>query len=57
MVDKATAKGQTYTRAEMLEGKKKVEEVARLLSGIDITTHSLASAEEMLSRGGNAGGR
>ncbi len=56
LVSKATAKGQTYTRAETLEGREKVKEVARLLSGIDITTHSLASAEDMLSRGGNAGG-
>ena len=55
LVSKAVSKGQTYTRAETLEGREKVEEVARLLSGIDITTHSLASAEEMLSRGGTAG--
>ncbi|MCH8074671.1 MAG: DNA repair protein RecN [SAR324 cluster bacterium] len=56
LVSKATEKGQTYTRAETLEGPEKVKEVARLLSGIDITTHSLASAEEMLSQGENAGG-
>ena len=55
LVSKATAEGQTYTRAEILEGREKVEEVARLLSGIEITTHSLASAEEMLSRRGTRG--
>ena len=55
LVSKSSNGGQTFTRAEALEGRDKVEEVARLLSGINISSHSLASAEEMVARGGNSG--
>jgi DNA repair protein RecN (Recombination protein N) len=51
LVRKHTARGQTYTQAELLAEQDKVREVARLLSGVEVTSRSLASAEEMVSRG------
>jgi DNA repair ATPase RecN len=53
-VTKDVADGQTYTRAEMLDGEGKVREVARLLSGIDVRELSVRSAEEMVQRGRQA---
>ncbi|NIP74129.1 MAG: hypothetical protein GWO16_14405 [Gammaproteobacteria bacterium] len=50
-VVKHAQEGQTYTTAETLDDEAKVQEVARLLSGVEITPHSLASAAEMVSRG------
>ena len=37
-----------------VDGREQVREVARLLSGIDVSEHSLASAEEMVNRGRQA---
>jgi DNA repair protein RecN (Recombination protein N) len=48
---KEIERGQTYTRVEMLHGEAKVREVARLLSGLDVSDHSVRSAEEMVQRG------
>lgn len=42
---------QTFTKAHRLTEEEKVTEIARLLSGIEVSGHSLASAEEMLNRG------
>jgi len=50
-VTKRVDGGQTYTQAEMLDGDGKVKEVARLLSGLDVSDHSIRSAEEMVQRG------
>lgn len=50
-VSKHTDKEETYTRVARLTREEKVQEVARLLSGLDISDHSLASAEEMVNRG------
>jgi DNA repair protein RecN (Recombination protein N) len=55
LVSKHAEDGQTYTRAEPLDRRRQVQEVARLLSGIEITHQSLASAEEMVNRGRQAG--
>lgn len=55
LVTKSIRNGQTYTRAESLNREEKVSEVARLLSGVSITGHSLASAEEMVNRGSAPG--
>ena len=55
LVSKNAEGGQTYTHAEPLDEKKQVQEVARLLSGIEVTSRSLASAEEMVNRGREAG--
>lgn len=55
LVSKDTQAGQTFTRAEHLAEREKVAEVARLLSGVEVTSRSLASAEEMVNRGRQAG--
>ncbi len=55
LVSKTTEASQTFTQATPLERQEKVEEVARLLSGINITGATMASAEEMVERGSNAG--
>ena len=54
LVSKEMQQHQTYTRVTPLSEKEKVQEVARLLSGIDVSDHSLASAEEMVNRGRQA---
>lgn len=51
LVTKEMQQQQTFTRITPLDQKEKVAEVARLLSGIDVSDHSMASAEEMVSRG------
>ncbi|MBI4084234.1 MAG: DNA repair protein RecN [Candidatus Lambdaproteobacteria bacterium] len=51
LIAKETRNRQTYTRATPLDGERQVQEVARLLSGVDVSEHSLASAQEMISRG------
>jgi len=53
-VTKDVSDGQTYTRAEMLDDEGKVREVARLLSGIDVSDLSVRSAQEMVQRGRQA---
>jgi DNA repair protein RecN (Recombination protein N) len=55
LVSKRAEGGQTFTRAEPLGEREQVQEVARLLSGVEVTSRSLASAEEMVSRGRQAG--
>ena len=54
-VSKHAEREQTFTRAEPLDEREQVREVARLLSGIEVTSRSLASAEEMVSRGRQPG--
>jgi DNA repair protein RecN (Recombination protein N) len=55
-VTKSSDGAQTYTTLVPLMGQEKVQEVARLLSGVTVTAHSLASAEEMVNRGNRASG-
>lgn len=55
-VAKSSNGTQTFTTLIPLEGQDKVREVARLLSGVTVTPHSLASAEEMVNRGNRASG-
>jgi DNA repair protein RecN (Recombination protein N) len=55
-VAKATEGGQTFTTLIPLAGQDKVQEVARLLSGVTVTANTLASAEEMVNRGNRASG-
>ena len=54
LVSKEVIQSQTYTRITPLGEKEKVAEVARMLSGIDVSDRSLASAEEMLNKGRQA---
>jgi DNA repair protein RecN (Recombination protein N) len=51
LVTKELQQHETFTRIASLSEKEKVAEVARLLSGIDVSDHSVASAEEMVTRG------
>jgi DNA repair protein RecN (Recombination protein N) len=53
-VTKETDGRQTYTRVTRLDEEASVHEVARLLSGIDVTSHALASAREMVRLGRRA---
>ena len=41
----------THIKINLLEYKQRVEEIARMLGGIEITMQTLAHAEEMLQRG------
>ena len=47
-IDKETVKGATHTTVIPLEYQEKVNEIARLLGGINITETTLKSAEELL---------
>ncbi len=49
-VVKAADNGATTTRVESLEGSHRVEEVARMLGGLEITRHTRAHAKEMIQR-------
>lgn len=49
-VHKSADKKQTRTHVDALDRRERIEEIARMLSGVDITQQSLAHAEEMLSR-------
>ncbi|MCK5396584.1 MAG: DNA repair protein RecN, partial [Gammaproteobacteria bacterium] len=49
-VHKQSEKKQTSTDVNALDREQRVEEIARMLSGVDITQQSLAHAEEMITR-------
>ena len=44
----------TRTQVDILDLKQRVEEIARMLSGVEITKQSLAHAKEMISRAENS---
>jgi DNA repair protein RecN (Recombination protein N) len=50
-VSKAVRDDQTFTAVQALKGKKRVQEVARMLGGLEITEQTIAHAGEMLERG------
>jgi DNA repair protein RecN (Recombination protein N) len=41
----------TRTALKVLAGRERVEEIARMLGGVDVTEHARAHAREMLERG------
>jgi DNA repair protein RecN (Recombination protein N) len=49
-VSKQVAKGSTATRVERLEGDGRVEELARMLGGVELTAATRRHAREMLER-------
>lgn len=49
-VHKQSDKNQTSTGVDVLNRQQRIEEIARMLSGVDITQQSLAHAEEMITR-------
>ena len=48
-VDKRARQGTTRVQVTGLDGKRRVEEIARMLGGIEITERTLAHAREMLA--------
>ena len=51
-VRKTSRKNSTQTHLTPLEAEQRVEELARMLGGLEITAQTLAHAREMLERGG-----
>ena len=49
-VEKQTQKGQTTSQVISLDDEQRREEIARMLSGVEITEQSLAHASEMIER-------
>ena len=49
-VEKQTRNKQTSSQVVMLDDEQRRQEIARMLSGVDITEQSLAHADEMLER-------
>ncbi|MDH5710582.1 MAG: DNA repair protein RecN [Gammaproteobacteria bacterium] len=49
-VHKRSDKQKTSTHVDILSRQQRIEELARMLSGVDITQQSLAHAEEMITR-------
>ena len=52
-VRKVTGTKQTSTRVDRLSGKPRIEEVARMLGGLDVTQRTIAHAKEMLNARGS----
>ena len=48
-VAKNLIEGETYTEVRNLDAKERVNEIARMLAGMEITTESRANAEKMLA--------
>jgi DNA repair protein RecN (Recombination protein N) len=48
-VKKTNQTEMTSSTVELLQAKERIEEVARMLGGVDITENTLAHAEEMLN--------
>jgi DNA repair protein RecN (Recombination protein N) len=49
-VEKQTQKKQTTSQVVILDDEQRRHEIARMLSGVEITEQSLAHADEMLER-------
>jgi DNA repair protein RecN (Recombination protein N) len=49
-VTKTISQQTTHTRLKWLDDKQRVEEIARMLGGVEITSQTLAHAQEMLQR-------
>ncbi len=53
-VRKEVKKGATFTRVDALEPKARVDEIARMLGGVEITMQTRAHAKDMLQRAATA---
>ncbi|ABM62247.1 DNA repair protein RecN [Halorhodospira halophila] len=53
LVRKSEAEGSTRTEVDPLSTTQRIEEIARMLGGLEITDHERAAAERMLERGGS----
>jgi len=56
-VQKETRGGETHTRIEPLNPQTRLEEIARMLGGTEITERTRDHASEMLVRAGDRGPR
>ncbi len=52
-IEKTTADGRTYTRVTELSYEKRIKEIARIMSGTDMTENLYNSAKELLDRSKN----
>ncbi len=52
-ISKSVRDGKTYTQVSSLLNESRVEEIARIMGGIEITDLQLQSAREMLEKAGN----
>lgn len=50
LIEKTVSNGRTYTDVSLLSGDKRIEEIARIMSGTDITDNLYNSAKELLDR-------
>jgi len=50
-VSKFTERDATYSKIETLDDQGRIDEVARMLGGVDMTEHTIAHAREMFSKG------
>jgi DNA repair protein RecN (Recombination protein N) len=50
LVTKETASGRTVSRVRPLDSRERLEEIARMLGGVDITGETRAHAKEVLKR-------
>jgi DNA repair protein RecN (Recombination protein N) len=53
-VSKLTGKTSTRTRVGLLKDKQRIDEIARMLGGLEVTDSTLAHAKEMIERGRRA---
>ncbi len=51
-ISKKVVRGRTIVRVRTLEGQERVQEIARMLGGLDITQTTVAHAREMLGQAG-----
>lgn len=49
-VSKQSGKDTTVTEIKQLDSKQRIDEVARMLGGIEITNQTLSHAKEMIER-------
>ncbi len=53
LIEKSIKDGRTYTDVSMINGETRIKEIARIMSGTDITENTLSSAKELLDRSRN----
>ncbi len=56
LIEKTVRNGRTYTTVSELTGKQRIKELARIISGENITDIALQNAQEMLSLSNKLGG-
>jgi DNA repair protein RecN (Recombination protein N) len=56
-VTKTARKNRTMTQTRELDGKDRVDEIARMLGGIEITEKTRAHASEMIKKAKKGSGR